>query len=161
QVADHVVLKPDGFVFAPHPAVTDTDRDKYCVRRIIDFYKRHEVDYADYFQAAWRYHHRAKLGRPRAELSAFAAEASLSSKYLALVWSILAEAEAGIGPEAAVQQLWRKLRAPVGPASRAGPDGPEVRPGKPDLPMQRMRELVLRLRKELRPSVKKVGVNGI
>ena len=44
HVADHVVLKPDGFVFAPHPAVTDTDRDKYCVKRIIDFYKRHDVD---------------------------------------------------------------------------------------------------------------------
>src|SRR5262249_4777256 len=25
-IADHVVLKPEGFVFAPHPAVTDTDR---------------------------------------------------------------------------------------------------------------------------------------
>ena len=40
-VADHVVLKPEGFVFAPHPVVTDTDRDKYCVQRIIDFYERH------------------------------------------------------------------------------------------------------------------------
>ena len=51
-VADHVVLKPEGFVFAPHPVVTDTDRDKYCVKRIIDFYERHQVDYADYFLAA-------------------------------------------------------------------------------------------------------------
>ena len=40
HVADHVVLKPKGFVFAPHPAVTDTDRDKYCVHRIVDFYQR-------------------------------------------------------------------------------------------------------------------------
>ena len=54
HVADHVVLKPEGFVFAPHPAVTETDRDKYCVQRIIDFYKRHEVDLADYFLAAWQ-----------------------------------------------------------------------------------------------------------
>src|SRR5262249_43360323 len=37
-VADHLVLKPQGFDFADHPAVTDTDRDKYCVRRIIRFY---------------------------------------------------------------------------------------------------------------------------
>src|SRR5262245_64224213 len=43
-VADHVVLKPEGFVFAPHPAVTETDRDKYCVHRVIDFYKRYAVD---------------------------------------------------------------------------------------------------------------------
>ena len=28
-VADHLVLLPDGFAFAPHPAVADTDRDKY------------------------------------------------------------------------------------------------------------------------------------
>src|SRR5205807_5186811 len=40
RVADHVVLKPDGFSFADHPVVADTDRDKYCVRRIIDFYQR-------------------------------------------------------------------------------------------------------------------------
>src|SRR5262249_14323941 len=46
-VADHIVLKPHGFVFAPYSAVTDTDRDKYCVLRIIDFYERHKVDYAD------------------------------------------------------------------------------------------------------------------
>src|SRR5258708_6863447 len=38
QVADHLVLKPDGFDFAPHSVVTDTDRDKYCVQRIIEFY---------------------------------------------------------------------------------------------------------------------------
>ena len=67
-VADHLVLMPDGFGFAPHPAVTDTDRDKYCVRRIIDFYQRHEVDYADYFLAAWRFQHRAELGKPRGGL---------------------------------------------------------------------------------------------
>src|SRR5207302_6486942 len=54
-IADHLVLKPAGFVFAPHPAVTETDRDKYCVRRIVDFYERHRVDYADYFLAAWTY----------------------------------------------------------------------------------------------------------
>ena len=57
-VADHLVLRPNGFVFAPHPAVTDTDRDKYCVQRIIAFYERHRVDYADYFLAAWRFRHR-------------------------------------------------------------------------------------------------------
>src|SRR5437763_204960 len=55
HVADHVVFKPEGFVFAPHPIVTETDRDKYCVQRIIDFYQRHPIDYADYFLAAWKY----------------------------------------------------------------------------------------------------------
>ena len=60
-VADHVVLRPEGFVFAPFPVVTDTDRDKYCVQRIIDFYERHKVDFADYFFAAYSYRHRAVL----------------------------------------------------------------------------------------------------
>src|SRR4029079_15104918 len=41
RVADHLVLKPVGFEFAPEPAVTETDRDKYCVQRIVDFYKRY------------------------------------------------------------------------------------------------------------------------
>ena len=77
-VADHVVLKPEGFVFAPHPVVTDTDRDKYCVQRIIDFYERHKVDLADYFLAAWQ----RRRGRPDADPGRFAAEAGLSPKYL-------------------------------------------------------------------------------
>ncbi len=82
QVADHVVLKPSGFVFAPCPAVTDTDRDKYCVQRILDFYQGHTAELADYFLAAWKYRHRAALGMPDAELSRFATEAELSAKYL-------------------------------------------------------------------------------
>src|SRR5689334_21404071 len=45
-VAEHLVLKPHGFDFAPHPAMTDTDRDKYCVNRIIDYYKRQPTDLA-------------------------------------------------------------------------------------------------------------------
>ncbi len=57
-VADHLVLKPHGFAFAPFPVVADTDRDKYCVRQIIDFYKRQRIDYADYFLVAWRFQHR-------------------------------------------------------------------------------------------------------
>src|SRR5712692_407480 len=97
HVANHVVLKPEGFVFAPHPMVTETDRDKYCVQRIIDFYKRHQVDYADYFLAAWQYRHRAKLSRPDATLSDFASEAGLSAKFLTMVWSALTEPEADAG----------------------------------------------------------------
>src|SRR5205823_1074817 len=88
-VADHVVLKPAGFGFAPHAVVTDTDRDKYCVSRLIDFYKRHEIDVADYFLAAWKFRHRDRWGRPEAALESFATEAGLSAKYLALIWSAL------------------------------------------------------------------------
>src|SRR5262249_12988853 len=72
RVAEHVVFKPHGFVFAPHPVVTETDRDKYAVRRIIDFYERQPTNYADYFMAAWRFQHRAALGKPKATLAELA-----------------------------------------------------------------------------------------
>ena len=64
RVADHLVLTPDGLAFAPYPMLADTDRDKYCVNRIIAFYNRQKTDYADYFLAAWRFRHRAALGEP-------------------------------------------------------------------------------------------------
>jgi len=145
-VADHVVLKPEGFVFAPHPVVTDTDRDKYCVHRIIDFYERHKVDYADYFLAAWKFRQRDKLGRPDVELSRFADEAGLSPKYLALIWSILTDAEAETGPLAAVRKMWNELAASADAA----------RPG-----CERLRDVVVRLRQQLKPEVKKLSVSGI
>ena len=63
EVADHMVLKPDGFDFSPHPMLVETDREKYAIKRIVDFYERQPTDYADYFQAAWRFKHRAALGK--------------------------------------------------------------------------------------------------
>src|SRR5687767_9567931 len=36
HVADHLVLMPGGFAFAPHPAVIYSDRDKFAVRRVVD-----------------------------------------------------------------------------------------------------------------------------
>jgi len=151
-VADHLVLKPQGFVFAPHPAVTDTDRDKYCVQRIIDFYERHKVDLADYFLAAWKYRYRDQLGRPNEELAHLATASGLSAKYLSLLWSALTEAEAEAGPLAAVRHAWRDLAAP-----KTG-FGSVSAPGKEAVAL---RDLVVRLRKQLRPDVKKVSVNGI
>ena len=47
------------------PMLVETDRDKYAIQRIVDFYHRQPTDYADYFQAAWRYKHRVALGKPR------------------------------------------------------------------------------------------------
>src|SRR5215469_2492548 len=59
QVADHMYLTPDGFAFAPYPMLVETDRDKYCIERIVNFYLRQPTDFADYFEAAWRYQNRA------------------------------------------------------------------------------------------------------
>jgi mono/diheme cytochrome c family protein len=141
RVADHLALTADGFAFAPHPVVTDTDRDKFCVNRIVAFYKRQRTDSADYFLAAWRYRHRAALGKPNAALSDFAADAGISPKYLATVWGVLTEKPEEVGPVAAVQALWEELPAADQPAAaRAG--------------CVKMRDFVADLRAKLVPQVK-------
>src|SRR6266849_3872901 len=69
EVASHMYLKEEGFAFAPHPMLVETDRDKFAVHRIIDFYHAQNIDYADYFQTTWRFRHRAALGQPSATLA--------------------------------------------------------------------------------------------
>lgn len=112
RVSEFLILKPDGIVFAPHPVVAETDRDKYCVQRIIDFYQRQATDYAEYLFAAWRYEHRARLAMPEATLDEVAKHAQISPKYLETVWALLAKTEEKTGPIAALQVLWRALPEP-------------------------------------------------
>jgi hypothetical protein len=111
QVADHMVLKPDTIDFAPHLMQVESDHDKYAIQRIIAFYKAQPTDYADYFQAAWRYRYRAALGKPGATLASTAADAKVSAKYLPLVWSILHDKDA-VGPVAKLQGMWNALPSP-------------------------------------------------
>jgi hypothetical protein len=110
-VADHMVLAPDGIDFAPWPMLAETDREKYAIQRIVSFYFRQPTNYADYFQAAWRFRYRAAMGKPNATLAGIAADAKLSPKYLPMVWQILEEKEA-VGPIAKLQKMWRSLPAP-------------------------------------------------
>ena len=134
-VAEHLLLKPEGFTFAPFPVITDTDRDKYCVRQIIEFYRRQPTNYVDYFMAAWRFKNRAALKRSHATLAEIAAAADLSPKYLATIWATLNAPDEELGPIAALQVLWRTLPAP----DRGQMD--EVRRG-----CEKMRDLASRLR---------------
>ncbi len=150
MVADRVVFKPDGFAFAPYPMVADTDHDKYCVRQIIDFYKRQRTDYADYFLAAWTYRHRASIGKAKASLVDIATEAGISPKYLLTVWSILNNPAGDIGPIAAVQSMWRELPPPDGGAI----DGVRAR-------CERMRDFVVELRLRLTPDVKNLTAPSV
>ncbi|HXU81656.1 MAG TPA: DUF1592 domain-containing protein [Polyangia bacterium] len=139
SVANHLVLAPDGIAFAPHPVLVDTDRDKYCVQRIVDFYQRQPTDYAEYFLAAWRLQHRAALGTPRATLAAVGAESKLSPQYLSMIWESLQKREE-VGPLAKLQAQFRALPAPArGQAELA-------RPG-----CVQMRDFVVTLRKKLEP----------
>jgi hypothetical protein len=148
KVADHLVLEPDGFDFAEFPMIADTDRDKYCVRRVMDFYHRQPTDLADYFQAAWRFRHRADLGRPNATLAEVAAEAKVSAKYLSTVWDTLTGKAEDVGPIAALQAMWKEL-----------PD--TNRPGTVRTECARMRDFVARLRHKLVPEVKNLTAPGI
>src|ERR1035437_7350822 len=97
-----MVLTPDGIDFAPHPMLVETDRDRYAIQRIVNFYARQPTGYADYFEAAWRFKYRAALGKPGATLAAIAADSKVSAKYLPMVWQILEEKDpvAAIGPVA-------------------------------------------------------------
>ena len=111
-VADHMVLTGDSIDFAPYPMLAESDREKYAIQRILAFYSRQPTDYADYFQAAWRYRYRAALGKPAATLATVAAEQKVSPKYLPMVWQILEE-KGAVGPVLRLQKMWQGLPAPA------------------------------------------------
>src|ERR1700678_213669 len=111
EVADHAVLKTDGIDFAPYPMQVETDREKYAIQRIVGFYKAQPTDYADYFEAAWRYKYRVALKKPHATLATTAADAKVSPKYLPMVWQILHDQNA-VGPVLKLQQMWLALPPP-------------------------------------------------
>ena len=126
QIADHMVLTPDGIDFASHLVQVDSDRDKYTIGRIMAFYKAQPTDFADYFEASWRYRHRAALGTPGATLNSIAAQMKISAKYLPMVWGILNEKDA-LGPIAKLQGLWNALPAPGAQASAVKAKTAEMR----------------------------------
>jgi hypothetical protein len=144
MVAEHLVLKPEGFAFAPHPVVADTDRDKYAVLRIVDFYKQQPTDLAAYFSAAWRYEHRTELGSPGATLAETARAGGLSARYLDLVWKLLTDSADDVGPLAKLRAGWRAL-----PSPRASGGDAALAAGAIEL-----RTYVLDLRAKLVPEVK-------
>jgi hypothetical protein len=113
SIADTVVLTPDGLDFAPYSMKVETDREKYAIQRIIAFYAAQPTDYAQYFEAAWRYRYRAQLGKPNATLASIAADMKISAKYLPMVWGILQD-KGAIGPVAKLQAMWNALPAPSG-----------------------------------------------
>ncbi len=112
EIADHMVLTPNAIDFAPYPMLVETDRDKYGIQRILKFYSEQPTDYADYFQAAWRFRYRNALGQKGATLALVASNSKISPKYLPLVWSILHEPNP-IGPVLKLQEMWNTLPSPA------------------------------------------------
>ena len=154
-VADHMVLTPDGIDFAPYPMLVETDREKYAIQRIVNFYFRQPTDYADYFQAAWRFQYRAALGKPNVTLAAIAAETKVSPKYLPLIWQILLENQSedkdAVGPLARLRTMFREL-----PAS-AGNKAPVTLRAK----CVEMRNFVIRIRQDAMMQYAAPAVPGI
>ena len=113
------------------------------MQRIIDFYHRQNTDYADYFQAAWRFKHRAALGQPRATLADIAADAKVSAKYLATVWDVFEGPRETVGPIAKLQAM----------LARAAGAGPERRGHRGRAAARRMRDYVDGAAREGRAAV--------
>ncbi|HUQ91045.1 MAG TPA: DUF1592 domain-containing protein [Bryobacteraceae bacterium] len=139
EVASHMYLKEDGFAFAPHPMLVETDRDKFAVHQIIHFYHEQNIDYADYFQTAWRFRYRAALGQPTATLAGLARQYRVSAKYLQTVWSTLESAE-GAGPLVKLQAMWRALPGPRADQPNVARSGCEA-----------MRSYIANVRKKVEP----------
>jgi hypothetical protein len=154
EVGDHMVLTPDGIDFAPHPMLSETDRDKYPIQRIVHFYAAQPTDFADYFQAAWRYKYRAALGKPNVTLTTIAIESKVSPKYLPLVWQLIeepaAKASTEVGPIAKLQTMWRALPSP-------GANKPEVVRAK----CIEMRDFVVKIRKDTAMQFAAPVVHGL
>ena len=153
-VADHLVLTPAGIRFAPHPVVADTDRDKYCVKRIVEFYQRQPTDYADYFFAAWIYRHRDSLRKSEVTLEQIASEQAVSAKYLETLWPALSEEPAEIGAMVKLQAMWNGL-----PDASQRPQETTRRDAR--LACERMRDYVKRVRKQFEPHFENLHVDGI
>jgi hypothetical protein len=141
QVAEHLVLTPTDLSFAPHPVVTDTDRDKYCVKRIVEFYQAQPTDLARYFFVCWQYRQQGE-----SDLRDLAAQAGISAKYTATVWDLLNEREA-VAPIAKLQKMFRELPAEsdVASAQRSCAE---------------MRDYVLDLRPRLSPQFENLYIEG-
>jgi mono/diheme cytochrome c family protein len=135
EVASHLVLTPRDLTFASHPVLAETDRDRYAVMRIVDFYRRQPTNYRDYFDAAWRFKHRRAGGRASATLAGIATERQLSARYLATIWRALEGSKADVGPLATLQGMWRAAEM-LDERQRADA-------------MDRMREYVERVRRKI------------
>ncbi len=117
RVADHLVLKPDGIVFAPFPVTSYNEQKKLTEQAVIDFYADHAVDIVDYIEAAWRYRYRAEEASS-VRIEDWATPRHLSGKYLALVWHFLNTADANAPLNREIQTQWGALPAPTAATER-------------------------------------------
>lgn len=143
NVTEHLVLKPSGLEWSPHPTVTETDRDKYAVLRIVDFYQKQPTDLADYFMAAW--HHSRSASAPA--LSETARQHGVSARYLQTIWDLLHEPTVPVGPINKIQDRWHEtLKKSAAEAERD---------------CRNIRDYITNLRRQIEPTVKNLEGGGI
>ncbi|MEP7271964.1 MAG: DUF1592 domain-containing protein [Acidobacteriota bacterium] len=94
--------------------LVETDREKYPIQRIVDFYDRQPTDFADYFESAWHYKHRVALGQPSATLAGVAVQTKVAPQYLGIIWQALEQTKEEVGPLPKLQAMWRHLPDPKG-----------------------------------------------
>ena len=147
-VADHAVLTPREILFAPYPVVAETDRDKFCVQRVVDFYAKHDVDYVQYFLTLWRYQHRVLTGRESWTLQEFAEESHLSAKYVEMLWQML-QSQNAIGPQKELQEAWARLTAGIEQIDNAR------------IACEKLSQLVKEIRSDLDVTVERLKVDDL
>jgi hypothetical protein len=113
KVADHMAITPTGLAFAPHPVITPTDRDKFCVNRIIEFYSQQNTRYEDFFSVLWRYRNREALIGDEPSLASLARQSGVSERYCQTLWDLLEaptlDRDNASGPITALRVMWRQL----------------------------------------------------
>ncbi len=154
-VAEHMVLTPSGLAFAPHPVVTDTDRDKYCVKRIVEFYQRQPTDIADYFYAAWLYQQRTDQG---VALEKIAEQQRISVRYLQLIWDAIHEHATSPGPWDKLIGQWRALPADL---NDDNPADDEPLTAKVRKACEQLRDDVVNIRRQFEPHFDNLQADGI
>ncbi|HEY1189705.1 MAG TPA: DUF1592 domain-containing protein [Gemmata sp.] len=123
HVAEHAVLTTEGLRFAPHPAVTFADRQRFYEQQIIKFYEQHAVEPEKVFTALWLYKHRPEAQKVTT-VEAFAAGRGLSAKYARLLWDALESPEGDKFFIAWLRERWNKFPAPK---NAAEPNPADVR----------------------------------
>ena len=140
EVSDHLVLRPHGISFAPHTVTTNTDRDKYCVKRIVRFYEKQPVDISAYLLASWQQRHKA------------AYDTRLSAKYLDTVSRYL-RATSRVGLGGLVRSRWIELADSLSPERTA--DVTQAR-----IEFQTLAEQIRTVRTQLSPKPNNLNLSG-
>lgn len=110
RVAEHMAITPSGLAFSPHPVITPTDRDKFCVNRIIDFYREQNTEISDHLFVVWK-HQQSPAG---GSLDDLAIQHGVSAKYCHTLSDLLTDSAkesdpTTIGPIVALKTMWNEV----------------------------------------------------